>query len=426
MSQEKRERVGTISILTALFIIIAGSWFYKPLQEITAIYGTLITGAALGVAFLCYVDLKQIFREPAFYLMMFADVLTLINLFVIDSDKGALLTVVDLLLVLYLADKLLLTRRQVWLVGAVELAFFFYWTLTPKGYYQGFNINYGGLVLLTGLLFGMLLLRMLKEEKVCEYSWVGQAVLLLVGCRVTYVAYRDSIFLYVIYAALTIFFVIKRKEQKKYFWVLQTTLMILGFEIISYYLSRCALIGALVFTVLILIPGSFWTHTAGKVFYWIMTLGLTVGTVLFSLILVWLGGMRDTFNVKILYKDFFSGREEVWGELWGEYLKHPITGMGSSYKLHVVNLEGTFEVHNGLLDILFVHGPIVFIVVLCFLIPLLLQRREQMAADAISKYALAGIFAMLTTSFFENYFIVPPFMLLFMLLFSVIRLRGKS
>ncbi len=202
--------------------------------------------------------------------------------------------------------------------------------------------------------------------------------------------------------------------------------MILGFEIISYYLSRCALIGALVFTVLILIPRKFWTHRAGKVFYGIMTLGLTVGTVLFSLLLVWLGSMRDILNVKILYKDFFSGREEVWGELWGEYLRHPITGMGSSYKLHVVDLEGTFEVHNGLLDILFVHGSIVFIVVLCFLIPLLLRQREQMAADAVSQFAMAGVFAMLATSFFENYFIVPPFMLLFMLLFSVIGLRGKS
>ncbi len=425
MNQEKRERIGTISVLTALFIIIAGSWFYKPLQEVTAVYGTLITGVALGIAFLCYVDLKQIFREPAFYLMLFADVLTLVNLFVVDSRKGALLTVVDLLLVLYLAGRLIVSKRQVWLIGTVELAFFFYWTLTPKGYYQGFNINYGGLVLLTGLLFGMLLLEMCRQEERYSYLWIGQLVLLLAGCRVTYVAYRDFVLLYAVYAALTVFLLLKRKEQRKYFWVVQVTLMLLGFEIISYYLSRCAMIGAFVFTILMLIPRKFWKHAVGKVFYWIMTLGLTVGTVFFSLLLVWLGGMRDTLNVKILYKDIFSGREEVWGEIWGEYLRHPITGIGSSYKLHVVNLEGTFEVHNGLLDILFVHGPIVFIVVLCFLIPLLLRQREQIAADAVSRCAMAGVFAMLATSFFENYFIVPPFLLLFMLFFAVIGMCRK-
>ena len=426
MSQEKREKIGTISVLTALFIIIAGSWFYKPLQEITAIYATLITAVALGIAFLCYVDLKHIFREPAFYLMVFADVLTLVNLFVIDSGKGALLTVVDLLLVLYLAERLILSKLQVWIISAVELAFFFYWTLTPKGYYQGFNINYGGLVLLTGLVFGMLLLEMLKQEDKYPYLWIGQIVLTLIGCRVTYVAYKDIFILYGIYIALTIFILIKRKELQKYFWVIQATLMILGFEIISYYLSRCALVGALVFTVLILIPQKFWKNTVGKVFYWIITYGLTIGTVLFSLLMVWLGSMRDTLNFKLLYKDIFSGREEVWGELWGEYRRHPITGMGSSYQLHVDNLEGTFEVHNGLLDILFVHGLIVFIIALCFLISLLLRQREQMISDVISKFAMAGVFAMLTTSFFENNFIDPPFMILFMLLFGVIGMRRKS
>ena len=423
MSQEKRQKTGTICILTALAVMIAGSWFYKPLQEITAVYATLITGAALGAAFLCYVDLKKIFREPAFYLMVFADVLTLVNLFVVDSAKGALLTVVDLLLVLYLADKLVMSRRQVWLLAIVELAFFLYWTLTPKGYYQGFNINYGGLVLLTGLLFGLLLLEMLKEEQADRYLWIAQIVFALTGCQVTYVAYKEQYLLYIVYVLLTAGLLFKRREMRKYAWIVQATLLFLGFEIISYYLSRCALIGALVFTVLILIPRDFWKKTVGKVFYVIMTLGLTVGTVLFSVLLVWLGSMKETLNVKILYKDIFSGREDVWGELWGEYLRHPMTGIGSSYKLHADGLEGTFEVHNGLLDILFVHGAVVFLIVLCFLIPLLLRQRERMASDAVAKFAMAGVFAILTTSFFENFFIVPPFLLLFMLLFTIIKGR---
>ena len=423
MSQEKRQKIGTISVLIALTVMIMGSWIYKPLQEITAVYATLITGAALGAAFLCYSDFKRVLHDPAFYLMVFADVLTLINLFAVDSAKGALLTVVDLLLVLYLADQLMLTRRQVWLVGIVELAFFLYWTLTPKGYYQGFNINYGGLVLLTGMLFGMLLLEMLREEQANRYLWVAQIIFTLTGCRVTYVAYREQYLLYIIYVLLTAGLLLNRKEMQKYSWIVQATLLVLGFEIISYYLSRCALIGALVFTVLILIPQDFWKKTVGKVFYFIMTLGLTAGTVLFSVLLVWLGGMRETLNVKILYKDIFSGREDVWGELWEEYLRHPLTGMGSSYQLHADGLEGTFEVHNGLLDILFVHGVIIFLIVLCFLIPLLLRQREMMASDAVAKYAVAGVFAILTTSFFENFFIVPPFLLLFMLLFTIIKGR---
>ncbi len=379
MSEEKKRKIGNISILVVLFLIIAMSWVKHSVYEATTPYGTLLTGAALGIAFLCYVDLKKAFRDPFFYLMILADMLTLINLFVIHSDKGALLTVVDLLLVMYLASKITINRKQMLTVCVVELFFFFYWTVTPKGYYQGFNINYGGLVLLTGLMFGMILIEKIKQEKKWNYMWIVQCVLMLIG-----------------------------------------------FKIISYYLSRCALIGAAVFTILILIPKKFWVKTAGKVFFYIMSIGVTIGTIPFSVFLVWLGTMREQIDTKILYKSILSGREEVWAELWGVFLKSPITGIGSSYKLHVVDLEGTFEVHSGLLDILFVHGPVVFIIVLCFLLPLLLKLRESMAQSEISKYAGATVFAMLATSFFENYFIVPPFLLLFLLLFTIVSMQNQT
>ncbi len=426
MKEEKRKQIGTWSILTALFLMMAGSWFYQPLQVVVAPYGTLLSAAALGVAFLCYCDYGKVLRDPLFYIMVLTDVLTVINLFVIDSNKGALLTVVDLLLVIYLADRIMISRRQMLLIGTLELFFFLYWTLTPKGYYQGFNINYGGLVLLTGLLFGVLLAETLKQENKVKFAWVWQIVLMMIGCRVTYVAYKDLYVLYGVYVVLTIFVLFKRKNWHKYDWLMQATLLFLGFEIISYYLSRCALIGAIVFVVLLLIPKGFWSKKIGKIFYGVMSFGLTLGSVVFSLLMVWLAKMRDSLNFKFLYKDIFSGREEVWGELWGVFAKKPFTGIGSSYTLHVPELEGTFEVHSGLLDILFVHGIIVFLVVLCFLLKQLFRLRTQMAEDTISKYAISAIFAMLATSFFENYFIVPPFLLLFLLLFTVVNLRRST
>lgn len=406
--------------------MMAGSWFYQPLQVMVAPYGTLLSGVALGIAFLCCTDYKKVFRDPFFYLMVFADILTVINLFVLNSGKGALLTVVDLLLVIYLANKVMISKLQMFALSTIELLFFFYWTLTPKGYYQGFNINYGGLVLLTGLLFGMLLTEALKQEDKCKFAWCWQIVLMLIGCRVTYVAYKDMYWLYGVYAVITLFVLLKYKEGRKYFWLLQMTLMILGFEIISYYLSRCALIGAVVFVILIMIPKKFWINRVGRVFYGIVSIGLTLGTVFFSFLLTWIAQMRETLNFKFLYKDIFSGREEVWAELWGVFLKQPFTGIGSSYTLHVPELEGTFEVHSGLLDILFVHGVIVFAITLCMLLWQLLRLRMHMAEDTVSKYAVSAIFAMLATSFFENYFIVPPFLLLFLLLFMIVNLRMNS
>lgn len=427
MQEEKKKQIGTLSILAALFLMMAGSWFYQPLQVVTAQYGTLLSGVALGVAFICCSDLKKIFYDPVCYLMLFAEILTVINLFVIDSDKGALLTVADLLLVIYLADRVVISKRQMLLIGVLELFFFFYWTLTPKGYYQGFNINYGGLVLLTGLLFGMLFIQTWEQKEKYQYALLTQIVLVLIGCRVTYVAYSKMYWLYGVYIVMSLPLFIKHKKQNKCLWILQATLMVLGLEIISYYLSRCALIGAIVFMAFILIPQKFWKSAAGKVFYGVVCFGLTFGTVVFSLFLMWLAKRRDILNFQFLYKDIFSGREEVWAELWGVFMKQPFTGIGSSYTLHVSGLEGTFEVHSGLLDILFVHGSVVFVIILCLLLLQLFRLRKHMADNITAKYAVSAIFAMLATSFFENYFIVPPFLLLFLLLFAVAnKSRGKG
>lgn len=384
--KEHKTQIGTISIFVVLYLIIPMSWIKHSVYEATSPFGTLLTGVAFMIAFLCYTDLKKIFKDPVFYLMIVADVLALINLFLIQSNKGAFLTVVDVMLALYLADKLEVTNKQMIALCIVEFFFFWYWTFTPKGYYQGFNINYGGLVLLSGLMFGMIFLEWCKRK-----------------------SYVD-----------------REKLKQRIFLVLQIVVMLVGYKIISYYLSRCALIGAAVFTVLLLIPRKFFRMKIGKVFVWLMSIGLTVGTIPFSLFLVWLGTMRDQIQVKILYKSVLSGREEVWEELWGVFMKQPLTGIGSSYKLHVVDLEGTFEVHSGLLDILFVHGVFVFVIVLIVLIPLLIKLLKALGTDPVGKCAAAAVFAMLTTSFFENYFIVPPFLILFLLLFAIVNLREKG
>ncbi|NLG03247.1 MAG: hypothetical protein GX567_05405, partial [Clostridia bacterium] len=255
--KEHKLQIGTISIFVVLYIIIPLSWIKHSVYEATTPFGTLLTGAAFAIAFLCCSEPKKIFHDPVFYLMVVADLLTLINLFLINSNKGAFLTVVDVMLALYLADKLKITNKQMIVLCIVEFFFFWYWTLTPKGYYQGFNINYGGLVLLSGLMFGMIFLEWCKRK---EYNN-------------------------------------KEKLIKGLFLALQIIVMLVGYKIISYYLSRCALIGAAVFTILILIPSKFYRMKIGNAFVWLMSIGLTVGTIPFSLFLVWLGTMRDRIQM---------------------------------------------------------------------------------------------------------------------------------
>ena len=87
-----------------------------------------------------------------------------------------------------------------------------------------------------------------------------------------------------------------------------------------------------------------------------------------------------------------------------------------------------FEVHNGLFDILVVHGILVF----CCVLYLLLKRlsecllgfsvcsRDDMWYN-YRRICVAAVFAILFTSFFENFFINSPYMLLLMVLMSMVR-----
>ena len=152
-----------------------------------------------------------------------------------------------------------------------------------------------------------------------------------------------------------------------------------------------------------------------------VTFSTTVGAILFSLLYVWLGAMKDIFRIRIFYKDIISGREEIWSELWTAFIKQPATGIGSSYEMQLDWLGGLFEVHNGLLDILIVHGIPVFAVTIVFIVKRFMELRESAASGILNKCAMAGVFSLMMPAFMENFIIVPPFSLILLLLIAVVR-----
>ena len=83
-------------------------------------------------------------------------------------------------------------------------------------------------------------------------------------------------------------------------------------------------------------------------------------------------------------------------------------------------MEGGLEVHNGLLDILIIHGTLCFSFVIYFLWRRLRGIREMAVSNRLAKTSMAGIFSMLIASFFENYFIVAPYSMIFFYLFLII------
>ena len=371
----RRKMIGNISLLAGILAVTTGCWHFYTWYEAIAPYGTLISFVCLAVTFFAYVDVKDALRDPVFYMMAAADVVALLNLIIVGSRMGAILTVVDILLVLYLANKIEIPRK--WMIVFVSYIgiFFFYWTIDVKGYFKGYNTNYGGLVLITGFVCAMIASEYLRRY-LREHDRAGLA---------------------------------------KFVYVWDIAVFAVGFNIISWYRARCALLGYLVFAVLWLIPAKVWKR---KWLYGILCGCMTLGSIVFTLLYVLLGKLREVFTIQVFYKDILSGREAIWAELWGEFLKKPLTGIGSAYTMKLSWMEGMFEVHNGLLDLLIVHGIAVFVVACLMLVKRLWALRILASSSALGKITMAAVMAILAASFLENFFIVPPFSLILLILLS--------
>lgn len=369
--------IGNASLFAAILIITTACFHLYSWYSVMAPYGTLIAALFLIISFFCYVDIKDALKDKYFYLMVAADVLALVHLLVIRSNLGAILTVADFLLILYLADKIRFSEVEI-IISSFYIGFFFlYWTVDVKGYFKGYNTNYGGLVLISGFIFLIF---------AYEYMMIHKAKSLN---KVVIILLR----------------------------VFELFLFALAFNIIAWYRSRCALMGLLTFVILFIIPKKIWKS---KVLYIILAFLGSIGSVLFSLLYVWLGRMKDVFTLRLFYKDIISGREEIWEELWGEFIKMPVTGIGSSYQIKIEWMNGMFEVHSGLLDILIVHGIVVFLIAIIMLLKNLFEIREKVVSNHMCKVAMCGIYGMLTTAFLENYIIVAPFSIMMLFLFVYI------
>lgn len=383
MISEMRKTVGNYILIGAIAILAIAEWNEYEWYLAVNPYGTLFASLALAACFFCYVNIKDALKDPVFYLMIVTDVIAVVNTVLAHSGYGAILTAADFLLICYLANKVAFDRKQTLIISGFLAFFFFYWTIDVKGYFKGYNTNYGGLVLITGFIFLMILMeivRLFLEKKGGRTAAIG-----------------------------------------KWAWyVVMLAFLFVGYKIIAWYRSRCALIGFLVVVIMMLIPKKWWKS---RVFYLLATLATTAGAVLVSAIYVWLALIRDRFQLQIFYKDILSGREELWQELWDAYLLQPMIGIGTRYQVQVDFMEGLFEVHNGFLDLLFVHGLVVFLVACVFFIFRMLKLRETIASDSVAKYAFAALAAMLVTSFFENYMIVPPYSIIVLVLFAIINGR---
>ena len=378
----KRQNIGNIILMIAIFAITTLEWHFSAWYALFTPYGTLITFVALVAATLCYVDIKDMVKDPVFWLIAGTSAIALMNLFIIGSNKGCILVVLDMGIVLYLANKIRLTKKQTFIVLGYIAFFFFYWTIDVKGYFKGYNTNYGGLILITG--FACL---MIISEYITKYL-------------------REH----------------PGKFNKLYI-IVELFFIALAFNIIAWYRSRTALIGLITLLLIKLIPIKVITN---RIVYMCVSVFGTLGGVITSLAYIGFGKLKGVVDIQLFYKDLISGREVLWNELWQEFMKSPLTGIGSSYVVKTDFMEGMLEVHGGFLDILIIHGIIVFIPLFLLFTKRLLDKRTVVSKNKINKSVFGAIICMLVTSFFENFIIVQPFTLMILILFSQLNLEDAG
>lgn len=338
-----------------IFVIVyialfLGCFISQDIYSVVARFASLITFVILCLLFASVY--KGVDRDMIIVLSGIA--ITGFNLFYIHSNKGAFFTAADLLLMLYVSGKIIIDKRQMLLMSGIGSIILLFWYSTVRWDY---NFNMAGLVFMITTISCLIFFELLKEKY-------------------------------------------------KYLKYIQILSYLAGLLFCTLYHSRCAMMGLVIFGIIYICVPLILKYN------WLKNLLIflsTMGAVLFTVLYVALS--KTGFNITFLYKDILSGRQDIWYELWQALLSRPLTGIGSSYQLKSFFI---FEVHNGLFDILAVHGVLVFCCVMYMLVKRLNYFLKIVKSDNMGRLAVAGTFAILFTSFFENFFIVSPYLLVFM------------
>ena len=192
-------------------------WINKKVQDVFLWYANLIFFFSLSALFFSQIDwvrrLKE--RDRKLYLLVGGCLLAVINLFLAHSNVGAIFTIVDFLLMLYLADKVSLSRKMVGSLVVTCMAVTLYWLFYKRAVYGSvdFNSNGASRIVYTAMVFGLF--------------FIVQAVILWQAVRLD----ARGTMLGVI-AALVVYYILPKRKWSVYVVLACTLLFPLGYLII--------------------------------------------------------------------------------------------------------------------------------------------------------------------------------------------------
>lgn len=374
------------SIFCGLFIyLVATSFINQDVYAFTVRFASVLIFLVLGLIALPYFadDIRN--KDVDLILAVMTVVFTVIFVLATGSGYGAAFIPSDLALICYVEKRMRLGSSEIRLISFAGALPVILWYSHVRWSY---NFNMAGFTFMIMAFFAMILVEL-----------TGSGIKLPGSESVP-------------------------RMLTEYRQFIEGIIFVTAFILSMLYHSRTVMIGMIMFIAIYALLG---VMSTSAWCYRILFLAASVGAVAFTLIYIKFAGLFG--GVTFLYKDVFSGREGIWRELWGAFLSSPVTGIGSSYELKSFEI---FEVHNGMFDILTVHGIIVFTLIIILLFrmfercrPDSLHKSNPGGSDPgikpqeegmvrIRRLALSAAFAMMFTSWFENFFTVPPYSIIFM------------
>lgn len=356
-------------VIFVFLLLVWCSWINHDLWGKVTYIAPVFVFLALGILFLNHISLIECFksRDREFFLLCGGILLGAANMVLVKSGIGAIFTLADFLLILYLANKVHFDHIQLGSVALSCLAIWFFWQFIDHSTY-----NTGDVVFNTN----------------------GVAMVIF-SCFCVFTCYL----FYLILSFFTI------PKWLFYFFILPFAYLLTR-RVLSF--NARGILAAII---------------AWAVTYYILpkkkfTIPLVLGiSLLLPAVYVYLWKSGATDGVMILGKRLASGRDIIWDSFFNVFIQHPITGMGSNFEQMIPDIY-IKEIHHALLDLLFVHGIPVFGIVLYFFYK---RIRDIIAADSgyITAICLAAVYGMIAAGTFENYYIVTPYNIVMFMVFLI-------
>lgn len=398
-ASSSRERLANTILLGSGFLLMMGNWNFFSLYQKLDRWNPIILAVALIAILLLVCDIKSLIRDKFFWCVVAVNIIAFINLTVLGGSYYVLVPLFDLTMALFLIDKIHLSKAEIICSAIFVGIFFFYWTIDVKGFYKGYSINYGGLVLITGFIFVIFIVEWLRYV---ARTYVEGSVTWLNG-SVARIIERIIIVL---------------KTRPYIFTAIEVLLFLQAYNIISWYRSRTAFFGLVALGIMLLIPRDI---ISNKILYPITVALLILGGFLFPIIYVWFGRRVNAVDYQMFYKSLIDSRFQVWQDLFQIYKQFPLTGVGTIYTNNDIYRPGLLDTMNVNIDLLVAYGPIVCIFVLGILAVTLLRLREAVASNYFSRLTFIVASVMLIVSYGESMILSVPFMLIFMVSLIMIR-----